>query len=358
MLSRPLSHTLGFLRLPLILGVVMIHCIFISDIEPLAPSQLLFGEIIKIFHAMVLSLCVPTFFVISGMLFFRHGPTLSLTDYTGKLKSRVRTLLIPYFLWNLIGLGVLLLKKWCFTSEFPVDANFALTPWNVAKVFFSMPNTHSPYDFPLWFIRNLIIIVIASPVFAALFRIFRAYSLGIYYVSLIVIDTYVPELSGLGLFNNSFYFFSGAWLINYSPRLLNVFTPLPAAAAYTILYISAVHTESEVITTGLLSMATLTGCVAVIHAGNYFTARGVVFPAGLTKAAFFIYASHGLYSSIVRKMVCRCIAPVNNTLCFIDYIVSFIVLVSISYFLYLIAMRAAPCLTQILSRGRNRAEAV
>ena len=52
---------------------------------------------------------VPLFFIISGFLYFRN--IKSKTDAIEKLKRRVRTLLIPFLLWNLIYYAIHLFLK-------------------------------------------------------------------------------------------------------------------------------------------------------------------------------------------------------------------------------------------------------
>lgn len=45
------------------------------------------------------NLCVPMFFCISAFLLFRNIDT---KNYKEKIKRRIKTLIIPYFIWNII----------------------------------------------------------------------------------------------------------------------------------------------------------------------------------------------------------------------------------------------------------------
>ena len=107
-----ITSGLDLLRFPLIVGVVMVHCNFLQFLDPplSGPATAAFVRFHDIFKHYVLDLCVPAFFAISGFLFFRDGARLSARDYTSKLRRRVRSLLVPYLLWNLIGFALFLVK--------------------------------------------------------------------------------------------------------------------------------------------------------------------------------------------------------------------------------------------------------
>lgn len=62
------------------------------------------------------SVAVPLFFFISGYLFF-FRTTFSVDVYKKKLKSRIKTLLIPYLFWNF----VVLVGHWIVTVLSPVQ---------------------------------------------------------------------------------------------------------------------------------------------------------------------------------------------------------------------------------------------
>lgn len=50
----------------------------------------------------VTHIAVPTFFLISGFLFFVNFQEWSWEGYKKKMSSRVKTLLIPYVFWNIV----------------------------------------------------------------------------------------------------------------------------------------------------------------------------------------------------------------------------------------------------------------
>ena len=60
-------------------------------------------EVLKIVVSQTLvKVAMPTFFVISGYLFFANVTDWNTKTYLGKLRRRVKTLLIPYIIWNVL----------------------------------------------------------------------------------------------------------------------------------------------------------------------------------------------------------------------------------------------------------------
>ena len=67
---------------------------------------------IRIFMCHVISrAAVPTFFLISGYYFFYKIKDFTFDNYKDKLKKRIRTILIPYLLWNAIAISKIVILK-------------------------------------------------------------------------------------------------------------------------------------------------------------------------------------------------------------------------------------------------------
>lgn len=58
------------------------------------------------FSDVIPRICVPLFFVISGLLFFKDG--FSRMIYKRKVSTRKRTLILPYLIWNFFGFLLIL----------------------------------------------------------------------------------------------------------------------------------------------------------------------------------------------------------------------------------------------------------
>lgn len=104
---------------------------------------------------------VPLFYVMSGFLFF-YGVS-KMQDCFPKIRKRARTLLVPYILWNVIFvLWYVVLQNVPGIGGF-VNSDIVgdIFGGSLSNALFEL--FVAPASFPLWFLRDLIIIVLFSP---------------------------------------------------------------------------------------------------------------------------------------------------------------------------------------------------
>jgi len=116
---------------------------------------------------------VPGFFFISGFLFF-----FSKKSYSQKIYTRLHTLLIPYILWNFLLLVMYLI---IYLLGYPQEiygrslADFQFTDY--LRLFWDRGSYDNgnfvPILCPLWYIRNLLIMSILSPLIFYIIRYAR-----------------------------------------------------------------------------------------------------------------------------------------------------------------------------------------
>lgn len=159
-ISKEFSDYIGCSRIILCILVVYIHARMLSDL----PADVHIGVIyyIKAISLGVASTAVPIFMLFSGYLlgfkYRKEGCTFS--SYKTILKKKARSLLIPYMIWNLLCLGIILVKHY-FNSTTAVP-----TLWGTFYGFSENNDSFlTPADGPLWFVRNLMIFNIFSPIF-------------------------------------------------------------------------------------------------------------------------------------------------------------------------------------------------
>lgn len=162
--------------------VVYIHCNVTSEFPTVCGFN---TNWIQYFIRHILgSLAVPTFFCISGYLFFQGIETMK--DVKEKMKKRAKTLIIPYLIGCFICFIITL-----FSQEEPIEF---LQSKSVAKQLFYI--FFPGYNFPLWYVRNLILIVLISPL------LFYVRQLG-FLVVLGIQRLYYPQYTSLMLFADS-----------------------------------------------------------------------------------------------------------------------------------------------------------
>lgn len=165
-----LSETITWLRFPLIFFIILLHCY--STVR-LSGNHEMYFRILYPFSLWIGETGVPGFFFISGFLFF-----LSKKRYSQKLVARFRTLLIPYLLWNAMILGLYIIA---FMVGFPQDINGKsiadYTFIDYIRAFWDRGSYDNgnfvPILCPFWYIRNLLIISVLSPLFFYIIKYLR-----------------------------------------------------------------------------------------------------------------------------------------------------------------------------------------
>lgn len=162
-MTQYLSDKLRVLSLISIILVLYIHSGFHAD----EIKGMLMNDRVQDFVSGMMGRCaVPLFYVISGYMFFLKVPD-GMTSIYGKIKKRVRTLVVPYIIGCLffVGFGVLMavlpgVSKYMNSSVMPL---FSKPIGEILRSIFYDAGNGSPCAFQLWFLRDLILIVAISP---------------------------------------------------------------------------------------------------------------------------------------------------------------------------------------------------
>ena len=100
------SKTIENLRVILCFMILMIHVpLLVKNHQEIVYSNGLTYAIFIFFKRGICSVAVPTFFFISGYLFFLNVNNFKKEVYLKKLRKRFFSLFIPYICWNLIYIG-------------------------------------------------------------------------------------------------------------------------------------------------------------------------------------------------------------------------------------------------------------
>lgn len=165
--AQLLSDVINFLKFPLAVLVVILHCDLstkpyeLLGISYKEISDPIYANVSWFLSRYVAYAAVPCFFVISGFLLFYNIKAYNKEVYFDKLKRRCKSLLIPYVSWCLIYIILYWIvgQKNIVLSEIPNLFDHSLSPLKFLFVVFV-----KPIDGPLWFIRNLFVMVVLSPI--------------------------------------------------------------------------------------------------------------------------------------------------------------------------------------------------
>ena len=163
---QTLSSAISWMRFPLIFMIVLLHCYCAID----AHGHHNFFQLVYPFGLLLGETGVPAFFFVSGFLFF-----YSHKSYSDKLKSRVKSLLIPYVFWNAIILfayGLLAIVGHSMQIAGKNITDYGLLDY--LRAFIDRGSWDQgngvPMLCPYWYIRNLMIICVFSPIIYYIIR--------------------------------------------------------------------------------------------------------------------------------------------------------------------------------------------
>ena len=144
-----------------------------------------------IFIKLLFSACqvaVPLFFLISAILFYRTCTKFD--DLKSKLRRRIKSLLIPYLLWNTLFVGIFFLLPRIPVIGEHMNMGIAVKSW--IDVFWGIIDSRFT---PLWFVKQLMFYTALSPLVYVVVRNKYVFTF-IYILSIIVslsIDTTIYD---------------------------------------------------------------------------------------------------------------------------------------------------------------------
>lgn len=163
-MEKIVSEKITIMSLISMIMVIYIHSYNINSIDGVLSFQL--ENIFSIFNIFLQNLIVngiarvaiPIFFIISGYLFFNQ---FSMKSYTQKVLKRFHTLFIPYLFWSFLTVFIYFVLQ-----SIPEVQHFFK---NTLIVNYTLPELFNitwinPRNFPLWFLRDLMLLVLLSPI--------------------------------------------------------------------------------------------------------------------------------------------------------------------------------------------------
>ena len=231
--------------------------------------------------------------------------SFSKSDYFDKLKKRAKTLLIPYLFWNLIPILYSLCKRVCGAIVKRDTTNLlnymnSLNPFNILwgengkaatlDIYGNFMPLALPINYPLWYLRDLIILVILSPV---IFYIVKSR----FHVSFIIFAglcflfglwpiNYWLSISGV------FFFTLGVWIRLYN---IDIISPLlrirvPILLVTFLLYIILIFANGNRLNNMTITLGV---CSMFILFSNISIKRHL-----FVRASFFVFLTHMLFISL------------------------------------------------------------
>ena len=356
-----LSKTITLLRFPLIVAVVFIHTnltdVMIDGTLLVEEGQFPVHDVFRhIVTDELAKIAVPLFFFISGFLFF-YRSEFSLAVYGMKLKKRVRTLLVPYLFWNIVVLLLYFLTQSFLSSmtsgRRELISDYSLSDW--LNAFWNYNRKGGPICYQFWFIRDLMVIILFSPVVYYLIRygkMFGLVALSVWWIFGIWFD-----VIGYKSITAFFFFSFGAWFSINKRNFTVDFRPLriPAIVLYVILLLAnTLLWYNEVSGFGFLhTIGVILGMVATVSlvASGIASGKLAVSPF-LAGSSFFVYAYHGMPIVLVVKYWVKLLQPTSEVTMLAGYLLLPIFIVCVGVGVYAVMRKYLPSFTSLITGGR------
>lgn len=320
------SQTCKLLRFPLAFLVIIIHTEKWNNGIPSMPiSNLNHIDLLDCFRIIlgegIARLAVPTFFLMSGYyFFFSKVNSFNHVSYLQTIKKRFKTLFIPYLVWNIIALVI---NKKLSIFSYLVNTEILLI---INETFYK------PADFPLWYVRDLMLLTLLSPIIYTISK--NSYT--IIFMSLVyVVFPSIPYIQSIVFFSIGAY---------YS---INEKTPLIINNSYIsiLLTLSIIILSTYFFTYGNIYSRNLLSIFIIITIPLLFvmfsrfsqTKFNSKYAKQLSGSSFFIFAAHSIGIQFYCNSLIDDLLPYNHPLILcLKYLASPILVCFITYVLYLI----------------------
>lgn len=218
-----------------------------------------------------------------------------------------------------------------------------------------------PVDGPLWYVRDLMVMVVVSPVIYWLIKRIR-----IWYVLLVGIVWYfspfiLPKdnytLIYINMIVTAVFFFSiGAYFSIHKENFVMCFRKLKyVPLAYLIIAIADVMTKEMVFNSYIHKLGILLGIVSVVIMTSYLLEhKKIKVNATLANSSFFIFALHYMIITNIGKVAFILLrVPDNNPFAMLTlYFGTVIVTITICLVFYVLLKRYMPRTCNLLTGGR------
>jgi len=350
-----LSKRINSLRFLLIVFLVIIHngisvkSFAGRNIEAVIPAYV---ENVQRFIGIITAIAVPMFFLFSAYLLFIREQ-----QYNSVLRKKCRTILLPYFLWNLLLVlfyflmqSLPYIKQFFSSSPENMIKNYGIIDW--IDVFVGKFTERREYKYPFvyqfWFLRDLFILNIF---FVGIKKLVDKFPLGTFVLSLILwinnINLYIVSPEALLFFSLGYY------VVKYNLNIENIdkIKTMDLSVIYGITIILEYFFINDMPVLHKINI--IIGCMFFLKISRCFIENIKLYKilAWLEKYQFFVYAVHGIIISQLLKIYIR-IIPLNGIFILFGYFFMILFGVIISLIFGIIFKKLFPKTNGILTGGR------
>lgn len=356
MINSESSLRLDLIRFPLIVGVIFIHTYSIAvgfnggtTSIGLNNNGFISFFIRNLISQEIALIAVPIFFLISSYLFFISFDGSS-ASYFKKIKTRLHTLLIPFLFWNIATLFVIALGQYLpltqayFSGKNPFIANFDYFDYPRYIFGFGV----NPISYPFWFIRDLMLLCLMSPVILIFNKKIPFIWNGFLFYFWMINQWFIFSPS----INAMLFFSLGSYIAVSKKNLFAVdhYAKYILPAYLIIILVDSLY-YGELL--GLKKIGILFGIISALYLTKFLIHSKIkTLLLSLSHASFFIFAAHEPLLSMIRKIAYKALDPKSDLLTLTLYFLIPIMLIVFLVWLYFQLKSIFPKFLQVITGGR------
>ena len=345
-----LSAAIAWLRFPLILCVVMLHCYCTVPLP--AGDHSLYFDIVYPFGLWLGESGVPAFFFISGFLFF-----VSRKSYTDRIKSRVYTLFYPYLLWNTLFLLIYLVL---FLAGHPMDIlGKSISDYGVVDYIRAYidrgeysDGNNGPILCTYWYVRNLFLLCLVGPLWYYLNKYLR------FFFPILLIIWWMSLHHNALLAESILFFNLGAYFAIQEINPLELITRRRKLFIFIWLFIAL----ADLLTHSIIPFEGAFYChrlSLIINIFAFLMFADMVVKGDRTKvnsflagSVFWVYAIHDHLAIALRRLCMTYLGSVNDLLHVLLYALTVIIVTLLCLASYYIMNRLFPRFVKFATGNR------
>lgn len=362
MIDDKTSLTISNLRFPLIVLIVLIHS-YISDITIGGASYKisierypLYSNLSFFLSRVISHIAVPLFGLISGYLYFNNlkkngGFTWEM--YINKTKSRCKSLLVPYLFWNTALLLIYAVGQ-AILPDLTGGSRKLIADYTVIDYLNSYwaIDDGCPMCFQLWFIRDLFVVSLLSPV------IFYAIK---YCGKLLILLIVLAFLAGLNIpiptLESSVisFFVIGAFLsikkipLVFNDNILWLYLGYSVLVIATMVLYNFSNTENSLPLNLARKCSVIIGVVIMPNVvSKMFKSKHYL----LGNSSFFLYATHAFVLSVFLRLTLKVVIFQSDIVLTTIYMAIPAITILIITVLFCILNKYLPRFTRLITGGR------
>jgi Acyltransferase family len=351
-LDRRSSDRITVLRFPLIVLVVFIHAYGVGHYRSEAlqsVNDLSISDLTQYFISRGLAaVAVPLFYLTSGYLFFL-GAEFGVEFFRTKFLSRVRTLLIPFLFWNMATLlAIMGFQDLPQTSRIFSGGPYSIGAFDLQHYSMAVLGIgRMPISYQTWFIRDLMVMVLLSPVVAVLLVHVPRIVLGVLFLAWWIGSWPMTVPSAAA----ALFFYAGAYLAMQQKSIfcLDGYGK-PAAVGFGMVLLINMVLRNYYLT----QLAILFGITAILYGTNLLVRdrRVVDLLFRAAPISFFVFAAHEPLVSLCKRLVAAYALQRGDAVSVAIYFAIPVCVIGVCVALYLALQSVIPKCMAVVSGGR------